>query len=145
MSRIHIFNEHPRSRVPRAETIHLVNHVLRGEECRSADINVIFTNDRTMLGLNTKYLNHPYQTDVISFPLEEKGPGTVEGEVYVNIEQARRQARIYIVTKKNELSRLVIHGVLHLLGYEDSTKHRKNKMTAKENHYLESLSGGGNK
>ncbi len=90
-----------------------------------------------MKNMNKRYLRHNRITDVITFPL---GAGRgVEGEVYVNLDQARRQARAYGVPFHAEVKRLVVHGTLHLLGYRDSTPSLKTRMSRREDHYLARL------
>jgi probable rRNA maturation factor len=76
-------------------------------------------------------LGHRFNTDVITFLIEK--PPFLEAEIYINGNQARRQARLYKVTVKNEVTRLVIHGVLHALGYDDKrTKQRKQMFELQE-------------
>ena len=83
------------------ETIRIATRVLRAERRKQADLNIIYVDDRSMIRLNSAYLRHRNTTDVLSFPLSDH-PGTkLEGEVYVNLDQARRQARRYRVTRKN--------------------------------------------
>lgn len=88
-----------------------------------------------MRRLNKKFLQHDYATDVISFPLNDGRE--VSGEIYVGLDQARRQATKYGVSQKKEIHRLVIHGLLHLLGYGDDTPQKKNIMTLLEDYFLE--------
>ena len=137
MNIVRIFNAHPKYRRRHEETILLIRHVLKGEKCSRAEINVIFNDDKEMRKLNTAYLGHRYATDVISFSLDESKQSFVSGEVYVNIDQASRQAQQYNVSLRNELGRLAVHGVLHLLGYDDSSKQKKEIMTHLENRYLQ--------
>jgi rRNA maturation RNase YbeY len=85
--------------------------------------------------MNREFLKHDYVTDVIAFPLGEDGG--VEGEIYINLDAARKQAREYGVTYTQESRRLLIHGALHLLGYDDTTIRRKKKMSEREDMYLE--------
>jgi probable rRNA maturation factor len=136
---VRIFNAHPQYRRRHNETIRLVRGVLQGEKRTNAEINVIFNDDKHMVKLNTSFLRHHYATDVISFPLGETDTTAVTGEVYVNIDQARRQADHYHVTLSNELARLTIHGVLHLLQYDDRTEQQRKQMTLLENRYLKFL------
>ncbi len=70
----------------------------------------------------------------MSFPLEERGP--VEGEIYVNLDKAARQARTYRVSLANETARLVIHGTLHLLGYDDLRAGPAKRMKQREDLYV---------
>lgn len=92
-----------------------------------------------MIRLNTAYLRHRHPTDVLSFPLSDHPERMLEGEVYVNLDQARRQARRHRITLKNEAARLVIHGVLHLLDYDDGTLDDKREMTRLEDAYLQAV------
>ncbi len=132
---IRLFNTHRRYRIRRSETLRTAKRVLQGERQHDADLNIVFVNDRRMVTLNTTYLHHRTPTDVLSFPLGET-KGRLEGEVYVNLDQARRQAAEYGVKVPEEVARLVIHGLLHLVGYRDGTKRQKDIMTRREEHYL---------
>lgn len=112
-----------------------VLRTLEGECIDNADVSVILVNDDEILELNTKYLHHNYTTDVITFPLDEGKK--VEGEIYISVDTAREQAKEYLVTFINELTRLAIHGTLHLVGYDDATKKERLQMHELENKYLE--------
>jgi len=90
--------------------------------------------------MNKRYLRHDYVTDVIAFPLGEGRGAPPEGEIYVNLDRARSQARAYGVSFAEETRRLVIHGTLHLLGYVDSNARRKAQMTKREDFLLARLS-----
>ena len=136
MNSIRVFNGHTRYRAQRTRALRLVGGVLKGERCRNSLMNIIFTGDREMVRLNRTYLRRRYPTDVIAFQLTEKKAKRIEGEVYINLDQARRQARDLTLRESDERSRLVIHGVLHLLGYRDTTQRLREAMTNKENHYL---------
>lgn len=103
----------------------------------SVALSVVFTHHRFMRKLNREYLHRDYSTDVMAFSTD---PDTgVEGEVYVNLDKARNQARGYNVIFRNEARRLLIHGTLHVLGYRDSTKRQKAAMRSKEDHYMMKL------
>ncbi|MCH8125505.1 rRNA maturation RNase YbeY [candidate division KSB1 bacterium] len=99
------------------------------------EIRIIFIDDEYCKNLNRKYLEHDYTTDVISFHLESSDH-LLEGEVYVNVDQAQKQASHYDVDVEEELWRLIIHGTLHLLGDNDSTSSERDSMRKKENEYL---------
>ena len=139
MIRILVFNAHPRYRRRRRRTQEAVRTVLRSEQCRQAELAVIFVNDRTMRALNTTYLNHRFPTDVLSFPLSPPSAPALEGEVYVNLDQARRQAPRFDATFRREIDRLVIHGTLHLLGYDDRSSRDRSRMTKAEERYLQRI------
>ena len=98
-------------------------------------LSVVFVGSRFIRMINREYLSHDYVTDVVSFPLgPEPGP---EGEIYVNLDRAASQARQYRVPVRTEIRRLIIHGLLHLLGYDDATPRARRAMTRRENRYLE--------
>ncbi|HLA68780.1 MAG TPA: rRNA maturation RNase YbeY [Bacteroidota bacterium] len=130
-------HQHRKLRFPHKETFRAVRHVVAGEKRKNASVSIVFTDDRFIKNMNKRYLRHDRVTDVIAFPLPD-GPG-VDGEVFVNLDQARRQARDYGVTFQTEVKRLVIHGTLHLLGYRDSTSSQKARMRRREDHYLARL------
>jgi probable rRNA maturation factor len=132
---IRVFNAHPRYRLRHVSTVALVRRVLRGEKVDRAALNIIFIQDRMMIALNSTYLRHRYTTDVLSFSLNEHAKA-LDGEVYVNLDQARRQAKEYSVSEREERKRLVVHGILHLTGYEDATVKQREEMHQQENIYL---------
>jgi rRNA maturation RNase YbeY len=97
----------------------------------------VFTHNRFIKTINKKFLNHNYSTDVIAFPLgSDVG---VEAELYINLDAARKQASEYGVTFTQETKRLLIHGALHLLGFDDTTENERKKMHAWEDQYLAML------
>ena len=124
-------------RFPRNETIRAIKSVLRGERRSRCAVSVVFTDHEYIRKLNREFLQHNFSTDVIAFPLGSKKKA--EGEIYVNLDRARVQARSYQVTFSNEARRLLIHGVLHLLGYRDKTRKEQTKMKEREDYYLARL------
>ncbi len=135
MIRIQVINTHSKYRIPKSKILQIAQCVFKGEGVLNATCNLLFVGDKLIKQLNRTYLNRQYITDVLSFPLHETG-SALEGEVYVNIDQARRQATDYTVTYSNELARLVIHGILHLIGYDDRTKYQRAQMLQREDKYL---------
>jgi probable rRNA maturation factor len=134
-----VANSHPSLRFPKRETFRAIKSVLEYESVRSFQVSVVFVGSRFIRRINRRYLQHDYVTDVIAFPLGE-GKGTpLEGEMYVNLDQARSQARDYRVPFAEEIRRLLIHGTLHLLGYTDSTSRKKEQMTQREDLLLTRL------
>ena len=97
-------------------------------------VSVVVIDNRQMRRLNRTYLGHDYPTDVIAFPLEEGK--RIEGEIYVNADRARIQARRYRVSFNEEVARLVIHGTLHLAGYDDTTRRASAVMKEAEDREL---------
>lgn len=134
---VNVFNTHRKRRARREPTRDVVRLVLSGEGCRTAAINVVFINTHNMRRLNGRYLGHWYDTDVLSFPLSDEDSPGIEGEVYVNLDQAWKQSVLYKEPPRAAIARLVIHGVLHLLGEDDQTKRQKARMRNLENRYLQ--------
>ncbi len=98
---------------------------------------IVFNGDARMSSLNYKFKGKNKPTDVLAFNLAEKGANDyIEGEVYVNLQIARRQADDYGVGYLEEVSRLCVHGFLHLLGYDDKKASAKTKLWAVQERYL---------
>jgi len=110
-----------------------IRHVFRREGRRAASISCAVVGDAEIRELNRRFLRHDYPTDIITFPLEED---PIEAELVISAETARRQAREYGVTMRDEYARLAIHGSLHLCGYDDRTDDDRAAMKAREDHYL---------
>ena len=101
----------------------------------AGEINVVVCDDEYLSELNYKYLKHNTLTDILTFPSVEE-VGVVQGEIYLSLPRIRENAIIYNQTSEREFHRVMIHGVLHLIGYDDSTKREKNVMRQKEDFYL---------
>ncbi len=108
---------------------------IENEDRKSGVLNFIFTTDELLLRLNQDYLNHYTLTDIITFDLSEE-EGMISGDVYISIERARENARAYKEPFNREVRRLIIHGVLHLLGYRDKTREEQALMRSREEYYL---------
>lgn len=114
------------------------------EKCQKhGDLIIVFINDEKITDLNQRYLNRANPTDVLAFNYSGDEDETVWGEIYISFERAVLQGKQYGVALEVELARLVIHGILHLLGYRDYSKQTKKKMTQKEDEYLLKLHNGG--
>lgn len=130
---IEIFNSSSLKYLPIKKAQKAVETTLKGESVSNAEVNVIYMDDPDIHQMNQEYLNHDYPTDVITFPLNET---PLEGEIYIGAETAVKQAEEYKVSLTNELLRLVIHGTLHLCGYDDATDEERHDMHLLENKYL---------
>jgi probable rRNA maturation factor len=103
-------------------------------------ISVALVGDRDMASLHRQYLGDPETTDVLTFDLRDDRQGPeLEGEIAVCVDAARRQARRWRVSVSAELLRYVIHGVLHLLGYDDDLPARRRRMRRQETRVLAML------
>jgi probable rRNA maturation factor len=113
--------------------------VLQGEGIPVASLSLAFVDDATIHRINKQFLNHDEPTDVVTFPLSGKGARTLEGELVIGAEVARRAAAERGHDEQVELALYVIHGVLHLCGYDDKTQAAEKEMRAGERKYLKKL------
>ena len=132
--RVIVTNAHRRFRIKRTQVGRYVRHVLRCEGKSDALISVVFVDSRFIRTLHRMYLGRDRVTDVISFPLEHRA--RLEGEIYVNLNRARDQAHRFHVSFENEVARLVIHGTLHLMGYDDRDSRKAAKMKTQEDRHV---------
>jgi len=101
---------------------------------KTGQINIIFCSDLYLLEINRKYLNHDFYTDVITFNYNYKR--SIAGDIYISIERVKENAVNFNVEFITELKRVIIHGVLHLLGHEDNLPELKTLIHEKENEAL---------
>lgn len=114
-----------------------IQSIIISEGYSVGKINYIFCDDSYLHKINMKHLNHDTYTDVISF--DYSGGKAIDGDIYISIERVRDNSKIYKVSFTNELSRVMIHGVLHFLGFNDKTKQEKALMRNKEDFYINVL------
>jgi rRNA maturation RNase YbeY len=108
-----------RAPVGRARAAAIAAAVLRAERVRDALLSIAFVSDRAIAALNRRHLGHAGPTDVISFGFEPAGAAApVVGDIYIAPGVAREQARLNGVPWREEVARLIVHGVLHVLGYD---------------------------
>lgn len=100
-----------------------------------ADLNYIFCDDEYLLEINKQYLNHDYFTDIITFDNSEED-NVIEGDIYISVDRVKENAATFQADFETELRRVLIHGLLHLMGYQDSNETLKTEMRAKEDQYL---------
>jgi len=111
-----------------------VKTIIKKEKRNIDFITYVFTSDVALLALNQKYLNHDYKTDILTFPLSFDS--FIQAEIYISIERVRANAKKYNVDFREELLRVIFHGVLHLCGYKDKRASQIRLMRAKEDYYL---------
>jgi len=107
--------------------------VVKKEAITIEAISYIFCSDSYLLEMNKKHLNHDYYTDVISFPYSTD---PIEGDIFISVDRVRENAKNLSVDFIQELHRVMLHGLLHFIGYGDKTEEDTLKMRAKENEYL---------
>ena len=116
------------------KALDLIAKVIRNEKKISGDLNFIFTNKYRVREINIEFLKHDYFTDVIAFGYSDGN--IIEGEIYLSIETIKKNSINYKVSLKNEIIRVMIHGTLHLCGYDDKTEEEKMIMREKENYWI---------
>jgi len=117
-----------------------ISATINKEKRKEGDITFIFCSDEYLLLINKQYLQHDTYTDIITFDYSEGDSAQpVSGDIFISIERVKENAEKFSTTFENELHRVIIHGVLHLLGYKDKTKVAKAQMTSKEDYYLKQL------
>jgi probable rRNA maturation factor len=113
--------------------------VLEGEDIQDGEISLAFVDNPTIQQLNQRYLQHDEPTDVLSFPLSEPNASRLAGELVLGAEVAQAQAAVHGHEVQAELALYVIHGILHLCGYDDKTEAGATEMRQRERHYLQQL------
>ena len=113
----------------------LIKKICLEENKKLGFINCVFCSDNYLIEINNKYLQHDYFTDIITFDHSENKKN-IEGDLYISVDRTKENAKKYKVDENTELIRVIIHGLLHLIGYKDKTKKEKALMSEKENKYL---------
>jgi probable rRNA maturation factor len=143
---ISIQNIHPRLRVKKTPLKRLIQNILSSEKTNSG-VDLILVDDNLMKKLNREFTRRDKTTDVLSFGMQEGNSDPVEypglGDVYVCLDQAKRQAEERRLKLEEEVALLVAHGVLHLLGYDHQKKNQEVIMRKKEREYLKKIKVSG--
>ena len=108
--------------------------VAESEIRRIGDISIIFCSDNYILDVNQQYLQHDYFTDIITFDYCEGD--RLSGDLFISVDPAREYAIEYGIEFQDELNRVIVHGILHLIGYDDHDEEDIKMMRSKENYYL---------
>ena len=112
-----------------------INQLILNELSILGNINIIFCSDEYLLKINKQYLEHDYYTDIITFNYVEND--IIAGDLFISYERIKENAESYETEVKREVVRVVFHGILHLVGYNDKTESEKKIMREKEDFYLQ--------
>jgi rRNA maturation RNase YbeY len=139
MSKIIFFQENLNFKHPYPRKIkNWINHTVSDFNYQIESLNIIFCTDDYLLDINQKYLRHNSYTDIITFSNSDV-KGIIESDIFISIERVKQNAENLGLKFINELNRVIIHGVLHLVGFKDKTELQKQKMRLVENNYLQKL------
>ena len=112
-----------------------ITQVISGKGQVPGELTYIFCSDEYLWEMNRKFLKHDYYTDIITFPIES--PGSVSGDLYISIDRVKENAVLFGAETMVELRRVMIHGVLHLMGWTDETPGTKGQMRVEEDAALQ--------
>jgi rRNA maturation RNase YbeY len=112
-----------------------LKYITKNENTNIKDLNFVFCSDDYLLDINRQYLKHDYNTDIITFELSNDKEEII-AELYISVDSVFKNSIEYQSTKKNEIHRVIFHGVLHLCGYKDKSKADIILMRSKEDEYL---------
>ena len=135
---IHVFYEDQSPLGEQCENVvYKTSQVPVSEGFTCGELSLIFCSDDFLLEINKTHLDHDYYTDILTFSYNEKK--TINGDLFISLDRVRENAESNKVEFLNELSRVVIHGILHLCGYNDKTPEETSLMREKESYYLKTL------
>lgn len=112
-----------------------IESVVESENAQIIQLNYIFCSDDYLLNINNTFLEHDYYTDIITFPYSDSEV-ELEADIYISIDRVKENASLLKIPLKDELHRVLIHGILHLLGFRDATAEEKTEMRKREEHFL---------
>tara|TARA_R110002020_G_scaffold123119_9_gene279264 strand:- start:1058 stop:1483 length:426 start_codon:yes stop_codon:yes gene_type:complete len=110
--------------------------IAESENHKIEELNYVFCSDEYLLNINVEYLDHDTYTDIITFDISEE-EGIIEGDVFISIDRVKENSQTLKVAEEKELSRVISHGLFHLLGYKDKSKAEANLMRSKEEFAIE--------
>jgi len=123
--------------LPEKKLRQAIELVVKREKHRCESVSAVYCGDKFIKKINRRHLKHDYATDTISFRFNNGAD--IDGEFYISLDTVRRNARQYAVSFEEELLRVTIHSVLHLIGYNDETDDDQKQMRTLEERYLNAL------
>ena len=117
------------------EIVNWLHSIITEHQFELENLTYIFCSDDYLLEINQEYLDHDTLTDIITFNNADEA-GVIESDIFISIDRVQENAANLKVDTKDELHRVMVHGVLHLLGYDDKSDKLKEQMRSKEDYYL---------
>jgi rRNA maturation RNase YbeY len=114
-----------------------LENAIKNEGKIAGELSYVFCDDEYLHKINLEYLNHDTYTDIITFDYTEAN--IIAGDIFISIDRVKENAKTFNTLFENELSRVIIHGILHLMGYKDKTEEESTLMRVKEDFYLNLL------
>ena len=138
MKRIQIFFEDiPSLKINKSNLNSFIIKLILNELKEMGDISVILCTDDYLLNINKQYLSHDYYTDIVTFDYGEKS--VISGDLFISVDRVKENAALYNTSFPKELLRIIFHGILHLVGYNDKTELERTEMRQKEDYYLKGI------
>ncbi len=139
MINIRIETDHSLAGLDDAKSVEILTYTLQSDGINSCDILIIFSDKKLLRELKNKFFNINHTTDVIVFRLNKYKEKNIEGEIYICLPVAKENAEYFDESYEKEIARLIIHGGLHLIGYDDGTENERKEMRKLEDKYLKEL------
>lgn len=135
---LQIFQTHPGIRVSEDRIRSMAEAIGKGENVRWNEVNIVLVDHERLHAMNRDWLDHDYETDVLSFLLDKEAAkqSVIDGEVYVDVETAEERAPEFSTTIEEEILRYVAHGLLHLCGHDDASDEERKTIRRLEDRYL---------
>lgn len=132
---IKVYYDDVKFRLRRSRSIkELISLIITNHNYKVGQISYVFVNDTQILEINKEFLKHQYFTDIITFNYIQDN--VINGEIYLSIDTISQNSKIFGVSLKNEVLRVMIHGILHLCGYDDATENEKMIMRSNEDKWM---------
>ncbi len=137
MKNLRIFN-HTKRKLRKANIHKVVGEITRTLHLKINDLEINFVDEKLIHDINKKYLQHDYSTDIITFNYSEDN-SILEGEIFISVDDAQKNAKKFKVLLENEILRLLVHGILHMIGYDDIEPNDRRRMKRVENRLVKEL------
>jgi probable rRNA maturation factor len=138
VSKVELFYEDTQTlKLPKSTLKKYINLLISGELKKVGEISVILCSDKYLLEINIEYLKHNYYTDIITFNYVEGN--LISGDLFISVDRVKENSIVFNTGLIKELYRVIFHGILHLIGYNDKTEEEKKIMKTKEDLYLDEV------